>query len=368
MVGESPASGSPNGVDTSEMKPSPRSMCDAAAGLARKVLSGRVADLRPMPAEAAGAEPRGCLHRYRPPEGVIPTGPPVLFVAPLAAPARCYDLRRGCSLIGHAVARGRRTYLLDPGTPRFADRGPALAAWAERVLPAAIRAVSRDAGGQPVQLVGWCLGGAHSLLAATDPALPIASVAAVAIPAGPPPAPFPGGLPGMLGDRPEALLRRAFRYADIGGYLRRPHKIVTGFDIAEFLAQEEAVDHFLGMMPAAPGRTAEQVYTAFVRELAPAGDRLEVGGRRARLADVRVPVLLVAGRGDAVAPVAAVRSVARRLTGSPKLRTVAAPGGHLGVLTGPAARTTTWAHLDRWLDEGVLRHGIRAHRREAASV
>jgi polyhydroxyalkanoate synthase subunit PhaC len=28
-----------------------------------------------------------------------------------------------------------------------------------------------------------------------------------------------------------------------------------------------------------------------------------------------------------------------------------APGGHLGVLTGRRARTTTWTHLDAFLDD-----------------
>jgi polyhydroxyalkanoate synthase len=27
------------------------------------------------------------------------------------------------------------------------------------------------------------------------------------------------------------------------------------------------------------------------------------------------------------------------------------PGGHLGVLTGRAARDTTWRHIDKFLDE-----------------
>ncbi|MBX6769760.1 MAG: alpha/beta fold hydrolase, partial [Actinomadura rubrobrunea] len=236
-------------------------------------------------------------------------------------------------------------------------------------LPAAIRAVSRDAGGQPVQLVGWSLGGVFALLAAADSTLPIASVAAVSVPAGPVSVPAPSaGLSRMLGERPNAVLANVFRIADVDKYLLRPYKIVTRIDNAEFLAQAEAVDHFLGMMPTAPGRAAHEAYATYLRENAPRGGRIEVGGRRARLADVRAPVLLIAGRGDAVAPVAAVRSIARLLTGSGLVRFVTASGGHLGVLTGPAAREDTWTHLDRWLDEGVLRHGIRAHRREAATV
>jgi polyhydroxyalkanoate synthase len=39
------------------------------------------------------------------------------------------------------------------------------------------------------------------------------------------------------------------------------------------------------------------------------------------------------------------------LTGSQSVRYQVCPGGHLGVLTGRAARTTTWPLIDEWLDE-----------------
>ncbi len=46
-----------------------------------------------------------------------------------------------------------------------------------------MRVASEDAGGAPVQPVGWCLGGILTLLAvAADRGLPVASVAMVASP------------------------------------------------------------------------------------------------------------------------------------------------------------------------------------------
>lgn len=135
---------------------SPRGLRDATSNIRRLALSGRIADLRPMPAETVDDAPGRSVCRYRPPEGVVPAGPPVLFVPPPDAPARCYDLRRGCSLAEHVVRAGRRSYLLDHGTARYDDADLGVQRWVGDVLPGAIRAVSRDAGGQPVQLVGWC--------------------------------------------------------------------------------------------------------------------------------------------------------------------------------------------------------------------
>src|SRR5207245_7260670 len=77
-----------------------------------------------------------------------------------------------------------------------------------------------------------------------------------------------------------------------------------------------------------------------------ADGELDLSGRRIRLADVRVPVLSIAGRDDGIAPRAAVHHVAR-LVRNVELATV--PGGHLGSLTGRAARTSTWPLLDSFL-------------------
>lgn len=67
------------------------------------------------------------------------------------------------------------------------------------------------------------------------------------------------------------------------------------------------------------------------------------------LADVSVPVLVVAGSNDVLAPRDAVHHVAGLLTGSPDVRVETAKGGHLGVLTGRGARHSTWLYLDDFL-------------------
>ncbi|GAA0257823.1 alpha/beta hydrolase [Actinomadura nitritigenes] len=372
---------------------SPRGARDAVANALQLVRHGHLADLRPMPADPVeGAEARGVL-RYRPPEGVVPAGPPVLFVPPPAAPARCYDLRRGCSLAEHVVRAGRRSYLLDPARADAdgrAGRDAGLREWVRDLLPDAIRAVSLDAGGQPVQLVGWCLGGVVSLLAAADdPGLPIASIAAIAAPVDvraarlpvrlpaprlPAPPPWPGlaraaaaevfGTP--FGGVPGALVKRVRRATGIDTGLLRPYRTLIHLDNADLLAQIEAVDQFTDTVPGFSGRAARRIHRAIFRENALAGGVLDIDGRRVDLRRVGVPVLAIAGRGDGVAPVRSVLPLIRLLPGAPKVRFEVASGGHLDVLTGRSARATTWAHLDRWLDEGTVRHGIRRQRRAPA--
>ena len=62
-----------------------------------------------------------------------------------------------------------------------------------------------------------------------------------------------------------------------------------------------------------------------------------------------VPVLVIAGENDVLAPADAVVAVEGLLTGAPEVRVERAPGGHLGVLTGRGARGTSWRHLDDFL-------------------
>lgn len=347
-------------MDNDEMIFSPRGLRDATSNALRLAVAGRVADLRPMPAETVDDGPGRTVSRYRPPEGVVPAGPPVLLVPPPAAPARCFDLRRGCSLAEHVVRAGRLSYLLDHGTALSGDADLGVQGWVRDVLPGAVRAVSRDAGGQPVQIVGWCLGGTLALLAAADdPALPIASVAAVA-------APVDAGAARLAERCAEECAappgNRGFRAAGLDHYLLRQFSVLTHLDNADFLAQIEAMDHFRHLAIAHPGGAARRIYRSLLGDGALPRGGVPIGGRRVDLGRVGVPVLAVAGRGDHAAPVRGVRSLAGLLGGAPQVRVEVAPGGHLGVLTGREARTTTWRHLDRWLDEGIVRHGIRAPR------
>jgi polyhydroxyalkanoate synthase len=124
------------------------------------------------------------------------------------------------------------------------------------------------------------------------------------------------------------------------------------------LAHIEAVDDYMAHMLAYPGRTFGQLYHRFFRVNDLADGRVELeDGERIDLADVSVPVLVVAGSNDVLAPRDAVHHVADLLTGSPDVRVETSTGGHLGVLTGRSARRTTWRHLDDFLRDYDRRRG-----------
>jgi polyhydroxyalkanoate synthase subunit PhaC len=365
------AAGQPARTVTSvaRLAPTPSQLVSAAGNATAKLRNEPLADLRPMPSEVIDAGPTRTVHHYTPREGdPAPSGLPVLLVPPLAAPALCFDLRRGCSYAEHLVSGGRHTYLLDYGQIAFSDRHLGVEHFVENVVPAAVEAVSEHTGGGPVLLVGWCLGGIFSLLTVADrPDLPVAGVTVIASPfdvaAVPMIAPLrplvnlPLGVSEavtasyrLAGGAPAPLVRRAFQLTTIDKTLTKPLAVALNLDDRDFLAQLEAVDRFTANMQAYPGRTFGQLYHHLFRANDLAEGGLALGGRRIELGDVRQPVLAIAGRDDTIAPVKAVRRLTKLLDGAADVAFKTVPGGHLGALTGRAARHTTWPMVDRFLD------------------
>ena len=351
-----------------DLVPKPDQVVSAAANVAHKVFYGGLADLRPMPRTLIDEGTLREVYHYRPAATVRQQGDPVLLVTPLAAPASCYDLRRGCSLVEHLVTEGRPTYLVEYGQVSFRDRGLGIEHWVDEVVPTAVQEVSAHAGGRPVHVVGWSLGGIFAMLTAADrPDLPIASLTVLGSPVDvslvPIVAPFRPLLDltagrGIItrtyqavGGPPRPLVRRAFQLSSFQKLVTKPLAVATHLDDADYLAQIEAVDRFTQGMYAYPGRSFGQLYHRFVKGNALVTGSVDLGDRTISLSSITAPVLVFGGATDAIAPIAAVKAVVPHLSGAPEVRFEIVPGGHLGMLTGRRARTSTWTVLDEWVSQ-----------------
>lgn len=347
-----------------DLVPKPDQLVAAAGNVALRVLRGGLADVRPMPRALVDEGPLREVHLYSPDPEVEQRGDPVLLVSPLAAPPTCYDLRRGCSLVEHLVSLGRPTYLVEYGAVSVRDRGLGLDRWATDVVPAAVRAVSAHAGGRPVHVAGWSLGGIFALLAAAAEDLPIASLTVLGSPVDTASVPMVAPLRPLLtaADWPDPVARTyravsgvpAVRWAaglaPLQSLVGTPVAVAAHLDDADWLAQVEAVDRFRAAMTAYRGRSYGQLYHRFAEGNALATGTVELGGRPVSLAAVTAPTLVVAGATDGIAPVESVRAVLPLLSGSREARLEIVPGGHLGLLTGRAARQTTWPALREWFE------------------
>nr|WP_198428253.1 alpha/beta fold hydrolase [Nocardia bovistercoris] len=320
----------------------------------------------PAPSTLLWDEPHRALRRF---EGGAPNAPAVLLIPPPAAPASCFDLRPDRSLARHLLTTGRHPYLIDYGEITFADRRMGFEDWIDDILHEAILRVSADRDGQPVDLIGWSLGGTLALLTAAAHAhLPVRSVTAIGSPldygkvTGVPQlravARLTGGLATstairVAGGVPAPLTRFAYRVTALDRELRRPWFVAANIARTDTLAGMESVDRFMAEMPGYPGRFYGQLWGRMILHDDIGRGVLRLGSRAIALADVTAPVLLVGGPDDVITPAAAVEAGLATLTGAASVRFETAPGGHLGILTGDTARETTWTYLDKFLSQSV---------------
>ena len=356
---------------------------EAASNLFDHLFGRGLAETRATPSEVIDKGRKRTLHRYEPVEGVEPRPLPLLLVPPLAAPARAFDLRRGCSMAEHMVGLGYPTYLVDYGSIDKSDKDLGVEHWHDEVVPMSIRKVSEDAGGKPVQVTGWCLGGLMSLCAlAINPDLPVNAIAMVATPwdtsVMPILKPMREGNRLISGDNifaeayrattgkvlgkgfgaafraaggvPASVVDYAFKMTNFQTYAKKPLTTFQKRDDRDFLAHVEAVDALMGNMQAYPGESIETLYRRFfiANELMN-GKLVRKDGSLLDLANVRVPVMNIAGTGDVVVPKEGAHAVGNILPYAPVVRLETAPGGHLGVLAGRSARKTTWRYVDEFM-------------------
>jgi polyhydroxyalkanoate synthase subunit PhaC len=237
------------------------------------------------------------------------------------------------------------------------------------VVPEAIRAASRHAGGRPVHVVGWSLGGLFTLLtAAAWDDLPIQTVTAVGapidvrqVPLIAPVRPLLGVVPDRasiislayraMGGVPQPIVRRAFQLSTFDKLVTKPFVQLAKLDDADFLAQLEAVDRFTRNMIAYPGRTFGQLYHRMIKGNELAQGKVHFEGRDVDFADIKVPVLAFGGAGDTIAPISCVEPITKIVPHATEMRFEVVPGGHLGMLTGRRARGTTWLIIDDFIDQ-----------------
>ena len=256
--------------------------------------------------------------------------------------------------------------LVDYGTMAYADRGLGFEDWVDDILPESIGQVSRRHGGRPADVLGWSLGGTVSLLtAAAHPELPIHSITAIGTPINYRKIPTLSAVRAfgrVLGDHPVtaasrvmgglpgALVQASYRVTALQREVTKPWFITRNLHQTDVLARTPTTDRFIAAMPGYPGRFFRQCCSRLIFGNELAHGHFQLGRRTIELASVAVPVLAIGGAEDVIAPVDAVRPITKVLTGSPEVRYVTAPGSHLGLLTGPAAKSTTWVHFRDLLD------------------
>ncbi|HTU09654.1 MAG TPA: alpha/beta fold hydrolase [Allosphingosinicella sp.] len=324
----------------SETAGDPSRMKTALAGLRRYQEAERPAPPAPMPAvsEAHGA----MLRDYG------GAGPPVVFIPSLINPPTVLDMGER-SLLRWLAARGRRVLLLDWGWPGPDRKALSVAGHVEAIALPLLRAL-----GEPVDLVGYCLGGTMALAAAQlAPARGVATIAA--------PWHF-NGFPtesvqqlaalwaaaeptaSRLGLLPMEVLQAAFWTLD-------PARTVGKF--ADFASLEgEAARVFVRLEdwandgPPVAEAAAREMFQALFWDDLPGTGQWRVGGEIIAPEALACPVLNIVSTTDRIVPHATAPRTGERLD---------LALGHVGMVVGSKAKQALWEPLAAWLSRAAAK-------------
>ena len=296
-------------------------------------------------------------------EGKHGSGPPVLFVPAPVSRYFIIDLMPGRSFAGHVLAAGFDVYIADFGEPRQEDRFCDLPYYVDGLLRRSVRTIRLLRDGQPLSIVGYCLGGTLSLLYT---ALYPESVSRLALLTTMVDGDHEGGIAwiahrmGLAGESyedprlvPAAEVKAWFEMLSPGtnSVLGRVADLWNRLDDSpERLRDVRTMATWVDDVVPAPGRLLAELY----RQFGPGRNELMTGRTRVglkpvKLADVTMPVLAVSAEKDMIAPADAVDAVSLVV---PQAEILRLPGGHVGIVAGRAApklwqRTVEFLGADR---------------------
>ncbi len=270
-------------------------------------------------------------------------GRPVVLVPSLINPPDILDLAPGNSLVGGLAAAGMRPLVIDWGATEPHGLESAVT---DRLVPLV------ETLGEPVAMVGYCLGGtlavaaAHLLgdritrlgLLATpwhfdgygDPAR--AGLAAWWAATAP--------LAAKLGVVPMDLLQPAFWALDPGALAQKYARFGTAAGSADAFVRLE--DWANGGVPLSIAATDDLAETLFA-DNASGDNRWTVGGQRVDPAKLACPILDIIATRDHIVPMAAA------LTSIGPGTPLHIDAGHVGMVAGGRAPATLWTPLAAWL-------------------
>jgi polyhydroxyalkanoate synthase subunit PhaC len=284
------------------------------------------------------------------------TGPLVVLVPSLINRSYVLDLDDGNSLARFLAGQGLRVLRLEWGAPGAAEHGYGVSSYVLR-LERALEAL-----GEPVHLVGYCMGGLLTVAAAVRMPIRVRSLSLLAVPwdfhaeaaeraavlASIHQALVP--LIERLGSMPLDLIQALFAWIDPLGAARkfsRFGRLDQDSPAARaFVALEDWLNDGVELTP---GVAADGMAHWYGTNDAMHG-RWVVDGVAIDAARVRARALLLVPQGDRIVPPGAARALAAQLPGA---TVISPPLGHIGMVVGSRAREATWLPLRSWLLRGT---------------
>lgn len=299
------------------------------------------------------------LYHYRPLTDEI-YRIPVLIVMATTNRGYILDLVPGQSFVEFLLKRGYDVFMLDWTAPTPEEKTLGMEDYVLDFIPDSIRRVQRDSGESDVSIIGYCFGGVLSLLyASIFNEGPLKNLICFTTPI----------------DFREMKLFSNFsdrRYFDVDRLIDStgnmpPELILSSFEMLrpagraasqvqlwENMWNDEYVKSFrmfdrwaIDTLPLA-GDYFRQITKDLMWDNKLFNDAMSVGGRKAQLANIRVPTLHAVAEHDHIVPYDAAKHLIARI-GSTDKEEVMLKGGHVSLVAGANAVKRLWPKLDSWL-------------------
>jgi polyhydroxyalkanoate synthase len=337
----------------------------------RKYLTGTHLLLAAAPAEVAPVPreliwQRGPVRLWRYTSAGRSHRVPVILVYAMILRPYILDLVRGRSVVEFLVDAGHDVWLVDWGDPRPADSRTGLDSYIDTYLRAVVTTVAGVTGCAAATLIGHCQGGTLAAIYAAMHPGEVRNLVLLAAPIDFVPVPphavgswslwsrqrwyDPRVLLGAGGNVPADLPGRAVATLSAPATIAAPWlaplrtRLVGSEDGRAWLGACQWVDD----SPPLSGTAWVQWLAGCYQRNDLVRGRMRIGGRRVELGRVTADVLRIRGRRDVVTPPHQTARPAH-LPAARGFATVEAPAGHVGLIVGPAARTTMYQPLGRWL-------------------
>lgn len=322
------------------------------------------------PADVVHRENKWRLLRYRPARGVSgDAGPryqtPILLVPSLINRHYVMDLLPGKSMAEDLVNAGHDVYCLDWGTPGPEDRYLTFDDVCDRYLGRAIRHVAKNSPRGKAHVLGYCLGGTLATIHAAVHPEHIASLLVLAAPVSfgdgegllnswtRSPTFDVRGLVNAFGNVPWQLMQSAFHM------LRPTLNLSKGIHLLDKAhvedpkkpgAWDEFVEGFLALETwgndnvSFPGECYAQYIEQLYRNDALARGNFSLGGKPARLGNIKCPTMCVVFEHDNIVPWQSASTLLDRIASTDK-ELVKLPGGHVGAVVSRGAQRKLWPQM-----------------------
>lgn len=310
------------------------------------------------PRETIHAQGTLKLHHFKPMVDSV-YRVPVLIVTSLVNQPYILDLVPGQSMVEFLLKQGYDVYMIEWGRPRREHAGLTLEDHVLDRLPRCVERVLEHSGEAELSIIGYCVGGLLSVLyAATHTDGPLKNLVCMAAPID------SDGLDSLkawmgpdfdeeslieqFGNIPADWVQNSLRA------LRPFGKLAGAVNLLNQVENDDVVRSNLRMgkwetdnIPF-PGGVFRQMVRDFLRGNKLVAGKWTIGGRKAQLSQIRIPLLHLLAQDDHITPYASASALVK-LAGSRDKSETVVKGGHVGLVAGRGAEMRMWPALDAWL-------------------